>query len=367
MPTKKRTSHQKSTIRNIGSAAKAWWKKSHWHKFVAVLLAALILFTGSMYGIAQWYIHDQSKKPLKYGVTFIPTYAEQLGVDPKETMQAFIDDLGIRQFRLVSYWTVGEPEPGQYDFSALDWQMKKAEESGSKVSLAIGLRQPRWPECHMPDWAARLTKEEWSVQLKEYMRRVIERYKDSPALESYQLENEFFMTVFGICPDFTRDRLVDEYNFVKGLDPHHPVIVSRSNNWVGIPYNEPSPDITAISVYKRVWDKTITKRYFEYPLPAWFYASLGGVGKIVTGKDLIIHELQAEAWLPDGYRMNDVNDIEEQNKSLTPERLQGRFEYGRDTGLREIYLWGAEWWYWRKQIAHDPSLWNVAKEEFSKQ
>jgi glycosyl hydrolase family 42 (putative beta-galactosidase) len=346
-------------------AFKRWWVR-HWKKLAIGLAAFVLLFTATMYGIARWYIHEQSKKPLKYGVTFIPAYAERLNLDPKETMRAMIDDLGVRQFRLVSYWSEGEPEPGQYDFSTLDWQFRLAEESGSKVSLAIGLRQPRWPECHMPPWAARLTKKEWAVELKEYMGAVIQRYKNSPALESYQLENEFFMKVFGICPDHTRERLVDEYQFVKSQDDTHPVVVSRSNNWVGIPVNEPTADVFAISVYKRVWDKTITKRYFEYPLPAWFYASLGGLGKIVTGKDLIIHELQAESWLPEGFSMDDPADIPEQNKSLNAERLKDRFEYGRATGLREIYAWGAEWWYWRKAIGNDPSLWNVAKEEFAK-
>src|SRR5690606_31781421 len=161
-------------------------------------------------------------------------------------------------------------ERGVYDFSELDWQFQLAEQSNSKVSLAIGLRQPRWPECHMPKWAEELPMSEWRVELKNYMGAVIDRYKDSPVLESYQLENEFFMTVFGICPDHSRERLVDEYNFVKNRDSVHPVIVSRSNNWVGFPWYDPRPDEVGISVYKRVWDTTLTKRYFEYPLPASF-------------------------------------------------------------------------------------------------
>jgi beta-galactosidase GanA len=67
-------------------------------------------------------------------------------------MQAMIDDLGVRQFRLVSYWDKIEPEKGTYDFDELDWQFQKANDAHAKVSLAIGLRQPRWPECHMPSW-----------------------------------------------------------------------------------------------------------------------------------------------------------------------------------------------------------------------
>src|SRR5690606_37420611 len=118
-----------------------------------------------------------------------------------------------------------------------------------------------------------------------------------------QLENEFFMTVFGDCPDHTRERLVDEYNFVKSLDSEHPVIITRSNNWGGIPLYEPTPDEFGVAVYKRVWDQNVTYRYFEYPYPAWFYSFLAGMGEIVSGKKLILHELQAEPWIPDGMEL----------------------------------------------------------------
>lgn len=338
-----------------------WWQERKiWQKILIIFVTIILLIVGSMYGIARWYIAKQEGKPQKYGVTFIASYARWYDLEPQETMQAMIDDLNVRHFRLVSYWDVHEPQPGTYDFSELDWQFKKAEAVNATVTLAIGLRQPRWPECHMPAWAMDQPKDVWYPQLKEYMAKVIDRYKDSPSLESYQLENEFFLSAFGECKDFDRDRLVDEFNHVKKLDPERTVIISRSNNAIGLPLGEPRPDKFGISVYKRVWDKTITKRYFEYPFPAWFYAFLAGAGEIMTGKDLIIHELQAEPWPPD-IGVKDAS-IEEQNKSLDAQRLKDRIEYGRATGMREIDLWGAEMWYWRKVKLGDPSLWNTVKE-----
>src|SRR3989344_7507458 len=344
---------------------KRYWQKSVWRKVLALTLAFMVLLTGVYYAVAQWYIAKHSKEPLTYGVTFVPNYARYYDLDPKEVLSAILNDLKVKQVRLVSYWDSIDPSPGNYDFSELDWQFDMAEKAGVKVSLAIGLRQPRWPECHMPSWAEVKSKSEWVTDLKTSMAKVIERYKNRPSLDTYQLENEFFMTVYGICPDFSRDRLIDEYNMVKVLDPNHPVIVSRSNNWVGIPVGQPRPDVFGISVYKRVWDKTITKRYFEYPLPAWFYAALAGWGQLLTGRNMIIHELQAEPWVPDGYELK-IAPISEQNKSMNPKRLKDRFEFGRATGMREIDLWGAEWWYWRKVHFGHPSLWNTAKEEISK-
>jgi len=351
------------------SGVKGWLKaRTLVQRAFLVLLALMMVGVSVMYGTAQWYVNKHKHEPLVYGATFVPSYAEYFGLDPKDTMQAMIDELGIKRFRLVSYWSDYEKEPGQYDFTELDWQFRKAEAAGAKVSLAIGLRQPRWPECHMPTWAERLTKEQWTAELKKYMKVVIERYKTSTALQDYQLENEFFMKVFGICPDHTRSRLVEEYEFVKTIDSEHPVIISRSNNWIGLPLGDPRPDGFAISVYKRVWDKNITKRYFEYPLPSLFYASLAGGAEILTGKNMIIHELQGESWLPEnkGFAMNDINSIDEQNKSINPERLKDRLAYAEATGMKTIDLWGVEWWYWQKMVAGEPGMWDTAAAELAK-
>lgn len=334
-------------------------------RIILVLLAIFLLPVLTSYGIAQWYIFKHKSEPLSIGATFVADYSRRFGIEPKETLYATIHDLGIKKLRLVSYWKIHEKTEGTYDFSELDWQFKMAEEADVKVSLAIGLRQPRWPECHEPDWALGKPIDFWYPRLKDYMTKVIERYGDNPVLESYQLENEFFMEVFGICPDHSRWRLEEEYDLVKRLDPNTPIIVSRSNNWIGLPLGNPRPDRFAISVYKRVWDKTLTKRYFEYPLPAWFYAALAGGAEIMTGRDMIIHELQAEAWLPEGIEMETAS-IDELYKSMNPIRLKNRIRYGVATGMRDIYLWGPEWWYFMKEKRGDPELWDTAKTEIAK-
>lgn len=344
---------------------KEWWHSRFWHKCV-IILSVLVLFAVSgMYGIAQWYIFSQKGKPLELGATFISDYAVRLGVDPQETLHATIHDLGVKNLRLVSYWDSIEAVPDVYDFSGLDWQFKMAEDANVKVSLALGLRQPRWPECHMPLWAQQQTKDVWYPKLQAFMTAVIQRYQSSPALVSYQLENEFFLTVFGECKDFDRQRLIEEAALVKRLDPSHPLIINRSNNAIGMPLGQPRPDKFGVSVYKRVWDKTVTKRYYEYPFPGWFYAFLAGGGKILTGKDLIIHELQAEAWTPDGYDIVDA-PVEELYKSMDPERLHDRFQYGIGSGMKQIDLWGVEWWYQMKVKRGEPGLWDAAREEYAK-
>jgi hypothetical protein len=344
----------------------AFWHKSWWHKTVSILLITVIALMGAMYGIAEWYIHGENGKPLVIGTSFIPDYAASLGLNPQKTMDTLINDVGVKNFRLVSYWSDGEPTEGTYDFTQLDWQFQKADAAHAKVILTLGLRQPRWPECHAPGWADTSKPEAtWYPQLKAYMSAVIERYKNNPALQSYQLENEYFLKGFGTCTNFDRSRLVDEYKSVKKLDPSHQIIVPRSNNAIGTPIGQPTPDEFSISIYKRVWDAAITHRYLEYPFPSWFYAFVAGTQKIVTGKDMIIGELQGEAWPPNGKNIPDVS-LAEQNKSLDAKRLNDRFSYAEKTGMKGIYLWGGEYWVYRDRILHDPSLLNVAKAQYNK-
>jgi hypothetical protein len=352
---------------HLGTLFKRVWNGSIWRRIALVFLAFVVGTVGTMYGVAQWYMQKHSNEPLVLGTTFIPDYAESFGLNSKDTLNAIFGDLGIRQVRLVSYWNDIEPVPGQYDFSNLDWQFDMANKYGAKISLAVGMRQPRWPECHEPDWIKVDSKQQdtWKPQLYKYMSAVIERYKNNPALASYQLENEFFMKVFGECKDFDRNRLAEELELVKKADPNHPIIISRSNNWVGIPLGKPTPDVYSVSVYKRVWDATLTKRYYEYPQPAWTYASLAGAQEIVKGKNMVIHELQAEPWPPRGQDIFNTS-LEEQYKSMNAFRMKDRIDYGIATGMRSIDLWGAEWWYWLKVVKNEPGVWNVVKEASQK-
>lgn len=343
-----------------------YWHKNWWHKTVVVIVCLFLLCLGTMYGIARWYIASEAGKPLNLGVSFIPDYAQSLGLNPEQTMSALINDLHVRNFRLTSYWSDMEPTPGNYDFSQLDWEFAQADAAHAKVTLVVGLRQPRWPECHAPSWVNTAAPvSQWQPQLEQFMTAVINRYRDNPALSSYQLENEYFLKGFGDCTNFSRSRLVSEYNLIKQDDPTHPIIVGRSNNDLGWPVGEPTPDEFGISVYKRVWSPPVG-RYFEYPFPAWYYAFLAGWQKIFTGKDMILDELQAEAWPPHGQAIT-ATSLAEQNKSMNATRLEARFKYGEATGMKTIYAWGAEYWYYRLIKLHDPSLWHVAQQNFSQQ
>jgi hypothetical protein len=341
-----------------------FWKLGWWSKLLLVLCASVIFLLVTAYGISRWYAVSVSDQPRQLGTTYVSDYARSLDLNAEETLDAILTDLGVERLRLVSYWNKIEPEQGRYDFTDLDWQFEKAEAAGADISLAIGLRQPRWPECHAPKWVELSDPSKWEPRLYEYLTAVVNRYKNSPSLVSYQLENEYFLEAFGECPEPSRDRLQAEFDLLKRLDPETPVIMSRSNNHPVIMTHDPLPDQVGMSVYRRVWDGTYTKRYLTYPLPAWYYGSLAGMQKILTGRDSMLHEMQMEPWPANGQFIAEAS-LAEQDKTFKSQDFDSRIRYAKGTGLRTIDLWGAEWWYWRMTEKNDPEFWNAAKRAFN--
>lgn len=282
----------------------------------------------------------------------------ELNIDKKAVLEAGLSDLGFRRFRLMSYWNIHEPAKGSYNFDELDWQLEMVAKYNGTVSLCLGKRQPRWPECHMPQWASVLSKSEWYQALYEYIKVVVLRYKDHPALKSWQLENEALLKNFGYCPDqdYSRKRLQEEYIQVKSTDPNHPVIMTLSDSW-GLPWRRPYPDQYAMSLYRI----TINKRgsYAYSRRPPYFYKLRADLIKILRRKPLFIHELQAEPWLAKSITQTSVD---EQLERMSARQIQENISFALGTGLRPIDLWGLEWWYWLRETQGNSDAWEAVKK-----
>ncbi|PIR73093.1 MAG: hypothetical protein COV26_00320, partial [Candidatus Nealsonbacteria bacterium CG10_big_fil_rev_8_21_14_0_10_36_23] len=89
-------------------------------------------------------------KEITWGVNFSQKHAQNLGLDWKETYLALLNDLGTENLKVAAQWDLIEPKEGEYYFEDLDWQIKEAENRGAKILLVIGMKTPRWPECHIP-------------------------------------------------------------------------------------------------------------------------------------------------------------------------------------------------------------------------
>ncbi len=260
-----------------------------------------------------------------FGVSFSIKYARELDVNPRACLEAALKDLGARRLRLMSYWDIHEQKQGVHDFGELDWQFDLAKKYGAKVSLAIGLRQPRWPESHWPAWTKDLDATTWQQYLLNYIETTVRRYRNHPSLQSWQLENEALLKSFGLHGNYDRRRLQQELQLVKQTDNMHPVIMTMSDSW-GIPVRKPWPDIFGISLYRRFYDRG-AYRYSRRP--AWFYALRGRLITLLTGRPVFIHELQMEPWGP---KATVELSHDEQRQTMNPDYFNQTVAYAAKTG-----------------------------------
>ena len=110
-------------------------------------MAILILFLL----IVSFFFIGNSPRPEKitWGINFSQKHAENLGLNWKETYLALLDDLKVKNIKLITHWDLIEPNKDDYRFEDLDWQIKKAEDYNAKILLVIGMKTGRWPECHI--------------------------------------------------------------------------------------------------------------------------------------------------------------------------------------------------------------------------
>jgi hypothetical protein len=288
------------------------------------------------------------------GVSFSVKNCREYNIDWRAALKDTIG-LGFKRFRLMSYWDMHEPMQGTYDFNLLQEQIKIITKAGGQVTQCLGIRQPRWPETHMPQWAKDLPHDQAVAAYLKYQYAAVQELKKYPAIISWQLENEFWLRSFGESFDFDRNRLRTEFVQLCQQDPTRPIIMSLANTF-SLPLRGPKPDIYATSMYRNLYDKgTYRKTYFS-PL---YYRIKRLLIRLMTGCDLIIHELQMEPWGP---QANWFMSDDEQAKSYDASQIDQTITFARKSGINYIDAWGAEWWYWRKTAKKDVTLTKVLKK-----
>jgi len=324
-----------------------------------VIPAALILVSlGIVFLLAQKEVPEK----IQYGMSFNTMYARELNLDWKETYDAILDELGVRHLRLAAHWPMVEPSNDVYNFMELDYQIERAEEVGAEVIFAVGRRLPRWPECHIPQWAQEMSDAEQQEELLRYITVVINRYKDSPAITYWQIENEPYLEVFAKdhCGEFDEAFFEREVAHFRSLDDTRPFLITDSGNlggWFG-PYKH--ADAFGTSVYVHFWNPELGQ--FRTILPPWFYRVKESIVSLVHGeKETILIELAAEPWLLEPIT---AVGIEIQFSRMNLEKFNEILEYAEDTRYEKQYLWGGEWWYWLHTQGHS-DMWERGKELFS--
>ncbi len=296
-------------------------------------------------------------RDVQWGVAFSKIFSVQLGLDWKENYLAILTDLKPATIRLPIYWQDIEPEPGKYDFSDYDWMAQEAQRQGVKLILVVGRKVPRWPECHSPSWADKLSENEKQEKIIEYISASVERYKNIDNLYLWQVDNEPFLP-FGACTKFDVNFLDREIATARNMDPSHKIMVTDSgelSTWVQAAKRA---DIFGTTMYRVIWKSPAG--YFKYPLPPkFFWLKANIVHLLYPERPIVVSELQAEPWGPK--QIYDL-PVDEQMKSMDINQFHANIEYAKRVGFPEDYLWGAEWWFWMKTKKNRPEFWEAAKE-----
>src|SRR3989344_3360867 len=91
------------------------------------------------------------QKNILWGVNFSQMQAEALELDWKKTYLALLEDLGVKNIKLMTQWDCVEGNPpspkasdGQrkheYYFNDIDWQIRQAENHHANIMYVVGMK-----------------------------------------------------------------------------------------------------------------------------------------------------------------------------------------------------------------------------------
>jgi hypothetical protein len=172
------------------------------------------------------------------GISFRPRQAEAFGLDPRESLRTLLA-YPFEVVRLGAYWNRIEPEPGRFDPAELDWQLDAAERAGKQVIVCLGpVKTFGYPEYFVPDHQLAEPLPEGSLIEPathpallsagiDFARRLVERYKDRPAVIAWQVEHEA-VDPLGVEHSWrlSAEFVAEEVSGVRATDPARPVMMN---------------------------------------------------------------------------------------------------------------------------------------------
>ena len=292
----------------------------------------------------------------------------QAGRDPAADLAQLLQTTHPDLVRLPVYWELVEPTPKDLDFESVDSLLAVVErhnatsQASTRVVLTVGARNFFFPELHTPSWAGErsqpdLGDAQQGAPYRAYFDASIARYRSSPMLYAWQVENEPYDKVIN---DYTgEDQVADdqmawEISEVRRLDPEHQVAVTSYNAFhpildmvqaytplllpvVGGGSGHPSGaldagDALGLDVYidgpsvPHRGDTSVTLRTEWKAQALQFWADRAHA----DGKQMWLAEMQAQPWDDSG--------------TITPDDVVTAAIDYRQAPLDVVLLWGVETW-----------------------
>lgn len=308
------------------------------------------------------YALGKPQEKVSWGINYSTVRAKDLNFDPEQLFIQILDDLQPTHIRLPAYWEEIEVLPTQFNFDLYHRLLAETDKRGIKVILALGHKQPRWPECHHPEWWKQMTATEQDRAVLTMIEKSVGELRSHPSIVAWQVENEPLFPYGPDCPIIGRQLYVQELDLVRSLDSRPIISTDSGEKGAWLPVAWGGIDILGSTMYREVYhDKR--QRYLTYPIPAWTYNVKAGLVRLFSGANQTIGvELQAEPWFAG--KGAQQTPYAEQLEHMSPEILQRNINYARQVGFSENYLWGTEWWYWLNKVHKDDSLIQTAKQLF---
>ena len=316
------------------------------------------------------------------GFSARPRQAEAFGLDPLDSLRELLD-LPFGIVRLGAYWNRMEPVAGTFDTDELDGHVDAVERAGRKIVICVGaVKTFGYPECYVPGHRLErqipegilLTRRTHPALLEAavaHVQRVVERYRDCPAVIAWQVEHEA-VDPLGVEHSWRlgTDFVEDEVAAARESDPTRPVLLngfvptSRAvrvqqawrtrDQGDSLALAGRVADIVGLDVYPRhaVVGAGPWTAYLEGRSGAWNVSRARR-----PSQQVMVTEGQAEPWEtsttpPDlqrvaAYSCGPADVIENYNRLVRAARGQG-------VDLAAYLFWGAEYWL-RRLRDGDPS------------
>jgi hypothetical protein len=328
---------------------------------LALVLAALTL--GSEAPAA-----PPSSPPL-VGFSYSPELSQWLYRDPSSDLWQLLDATNPDLVRLPVYWEETEPSPGTLDFDVIDQLLSVValhnltSSRQTRVILNISARNFLYPELHAPLWAGpRQQPELGDVQAgaayRLYFDATLARYRSSPLVYAWQVENEPFDYVVNQTTgddQISLEQMQWEIAEVHMLDPDHAEVTTSFDAWSplvdwlqlnapallaqlhGYPSGHPGPilavgDVLGLDAY--VDSPSTPLRFTSIALrTSWKAEDIGfwaGIAR-AQNKQVWLTEMQAAPWSasPGAFSTADL--------------VAGAATYRRESPS-VVLLWGADTW-----------------------
>ncbi len=297
------------------------------------------------------------------GTTFSQIQCEYLNLDYRETLQSVLT-IKFNYIRVCAYWSEIEPHEGHYNFSKLDTIINTISNTNTQIILAIGMKSPRWPEFHFPEWIKKKyntnlahvpidTQADLSQCAFNFIQKVLERYKKNAKISHIQIENEAFNNF-----PFTGNKFVSRA-FVKRavaqtrvISPEKKILLSNAINLAPFDWNfsynnafnknTALADTIGVNVYTKV--PVSPDHYIEPTFLYWWKLSKWQKKMQHEGIEPWITEAQAEPW----EYQSAVHTQKAEYPSASPQRTEALVKKLAELNFQTILLWGCEYWYWSK-------------------